>query len=131
MYTSGVSAIYNTFGMHNLNYFFGNGYPNSASTNGKNKEKTSTKELSKKDAAEYTDIHNNTIDSNQIDEVIKSNVSNSAGILPNVSKQDASPNTGYQLGYEDPFLYTSESVKIARTNNWSNTMFSASVQEVA
>ena len=102
MYTKGAGAIYHTFAHHNLDDFFGAG--NYAKISGLKAD--AAREQIKKGVAQDIKTYNQTVSQN--------NIANDS-----------------HLSTANPFLTNESEIKIMRTNNWSDTMFSVSMQEVA
>ena len=101
MYTRGASTIYHHFAHHNVNNFFGGG-SGSTQANGQDNQKT-------------------------IDEGYKQDVTTYSG---NDYKFQFRPELT-ETHISNPFLTSDEHIKVMRTNNWSDTMFSVSMQEAA
>ncbi len=106
MYTKGASAIYHHFGHHDVNTFFGNG-ASTVSTDGKDAKKKISEAFNKD-----VELYSTTDKNNEYNFQFRPEI-DTEGLVSN------------------PFLKTSENIKIMRTNNWSDTMFSVSVQEAA
>jgi hypothetical protein len=102
MYTKGAATIYHHFAHHDVNQFFGT---SGVQSNGKGNE-------------------------NAVDKGFKTDVANYSG--KNNKFQYRPDITSAEDGLiSNPFLENDEHVKIMRTNNWSDTMFSVSMQEAA
>lgn len=132
MYTKGASGIYHVLAHHDLNDFFGTA-SSAKTTNGAN-AKTDTSEYPAGTEAQNvtaTQQTNGTSNGNQ--------VSSDLNVLNNYKKDVKAYADNYYSQYpnldaasvSNPFLTDSEHIKIARTNNWSDTMFSMSMQEAA
>ena len=102
MYTKGASTIYHHFAHHNLNNFFTGDGSKSTQANGQDSQKT-INDRYKQDVSTYSD---NNYKFQFRPELDKTKISN-------------------------PLLTSEEHIKIMRTNNWSDTMFSVSMQEAA
>ena len=103
MYTKGASTIYHHFAHHNLNNFFSDG-SKSTQANGQDSQKT-------------------------INDRYKQDVSKYSG--NNYKFQFRPELTETETKISNPLLTSEEHIKIMRTNNWSDTMFSVSMQEAA
>ena len=101
MYTKGASTIYHHFAHHNLNNFFSDG-SKSTQANGQDSKKT-INDRYKQDVSKYS---GNNYKFQFRPELTETKISN-------------------------PLLTSEEHIKIMRTNNWSDTMFSVSMQEAA
>ena len=129
MYTKGAAAIYHVLAHHDLKDFYGDapgGYSNGTG---------------EKENAKFNKINNDHSGQNiTLEEEIKQQ---SKGSSVSINKQyikevkDHAGDTYSQYptidsnAISNPFLETSENIHIARTNNWSDTMFSMSMQEAA
>ena len=106
MYTKGASTIYHHFAHHNLNNFFGDG-SKSTQANGQDNKKT-IDDRYKQDVSTYS--------GNNYKFQFRPELTETETPISNIS---------------NPFLTKEEHIKIMRTNNWSDTMFSVSMQEAA
>lgn len=107
MYTSGASAIYRTFATDSLNKYFGKSgdtFNDKVINSTDSKNDTLMEQDSDKAIDQYSTVKSYQEDNNEFN--IENNINN-------------------------PFLYTDEHIKIARTNNWNNAMFNISLREVA
>lgn len=102
MYTKGAATIYHHFAHHDVNQFFGT---TGVQSNGKGNENAVDKGFK-------TDVANYSGDNNKFQ------------YRPDIISDPDSL-------VSNPFLTDDEHVKIMRTNNWSDTMFSVSMQEAA
>ena len=141
MYTKGASGIYHVLAHHDLNDFFGTASA-AKTTNGTDAKKidkplTNEQEKLFKEKMEEAGAQNierieqtggqsvgskvsqDTLAAYKED--VKSYAHNYYSQYPNVDVSSIS----------NPFLESDEHIKIARTNNWSDTMFSMSMQEAA
>jgi len=106
MYTKGASAIYHHFAHHNLNQFFGGG--SGVQVSGKGNE-------------------------NAVDKGYQNDVTTYSGNDYSFQFRSELTSGEFKDGgmVSNPFLENAEHIKIMRTNNWSDTMFSVSMQEAA
>ena len=109
MYTKGAATIYQHFAHHDLNQFFGKGnyLKQGVQVSGKGNENAVDKGY-QNDVTEYSEDHQF-----QFRPELTSGEFKDGGMISN------------------PLLTNAEHIKIMRTNNWSDTMFSVSMQEAA
>ena len=137
MYTKGAAAIYHVLAHHNLNDFFGTKQGYNVDKNGKlhNKDNNLSQEYNRNGEAKSSK-HLENLNMQSTGNTV-SNDENILNSYKNDIKSYATENNFYDKppiessGYPNPFLESDEHVKITRTNNWSDTMFSLSLQEAA
>ena len=109
MYTKGAATIYHHFAHHDLNQFFGKGkyLKQGVQASGKGNE-------------------------NVVDKGYQNDVTEYSGAYKFQFRPELTPGEFKDGGMvSNPFLENPEHIKIMRTNNWSDTMFSVSMQEAA
>ena len=117
MYTKGASAIYHVMAHHDLQDFYGD-KDKSAQANNQNISKETNPDASIGANADMSKVEKSTY---------KQDVATYAG---DKYKYNISPDLD-NSSISNPFLETDEHVHILRTNNFSDTMFSMSMQEAA
>ena len=127
MYTQGATALYHVFGHHDLKDFYGGVGSGGTQTTGSESVQVMEDMTSNKVTAQITPMtdEQKKANSNKVDRAFKSDVDNAAKAYNN---NYAFVGMGVVA---NPFLDSAEAVQIIRTNNWSNTMLSMSLQEVA
>ena len=109
MYTRGASSIYQHFGHHELKDFFGTGEAPQEGYTTKNEDGSTAEDVK----GTYADSYKKDVASaSKNTHIYKPELTNAGNV-------------------SNPFLSDGESIHIARTNNWSDTMFSVSIQEAA
>ena len=122
MYTQGASALYHVFGHHDIKDFFGGPGSGGTQTNATTaiEDANGNVTVEKKELTEEQKKANESATDAAFAQDIDS-AKTSYGEVPEVNIGSIS----------NPFLDSAEAIRIVRTNNWSNTMLSMSLQEVA
>ena len=127
MYTKGAAAIYHTMAHHDLNDFFGKSSSEySNGTGEKVNENPQNNNHAGQNITSLEEIKQSSLGTQaSVNEAYWNDVKKHAG-----DRYSQYPDMDSRA-VSNPFLETEENIHIARTNNWTDTMFSMSMQEAA